>query len=79
MTPLRPSAAWVPDRGEVIWIDHNPQAGREMKDQVVLGPPSPSGTTVPGPLPLLGAGAAFGWSRRLRKRITTPLITPPQA
>jgi hypothetical protein len=24
---------------------------------------------VPGPLPLLGAGAAFGWSRRLRKRI----------
>lgn len=25
---------------------------------------------VPGPLPLLGAGAAFGWSRRLRKRIS---------
>ena len=24
---------------------------------------------VPGPLPLLGAGAAFGWSRRLRRRI----------
>jgi MYXO-CTERM domain-containing protein len=24
--------------------------------------------TVPGPLPLLGVGAAFGWSRRLRKR-----------
>lgn len=23
---------------------------------------------VPGPLPLLGAGAAFGWSRQLRKR-----------
>jgi mRNA interferase MazF len=22
----------VPDRGDVIWIDHNPQAGREMKD-----------------------------------------------
>lgn len=34
---------------------------------------------VPGPLPLLGAGAAFGWSRRLRKRIATPSITPPQA
>ena len=33
MTPPRPSAAWVPDRGEVIWIDHNPQAGREMRDQ----------------------------------------------
>jgi outer membrane protein assembly factor BamB len=24
---------------------------------------------VPGPLPLLGAGAAFGWSRKLRRRI----------
>ena len=27
-----------------------------------------SPVSVPGPLPLLGAGAAFGWSRRLRKR-----------
>ena len=26
---------------------------------------------VPGPLPLLGAGAAFGWTRRLRKRLAT--------
>ena len=26
---------------------------------------------VPGPLPLLGAGAAFGWSRQLRRRIGT--------
>jgi hypothetical protein len=25
---------------------------------------------VPGPLPLLGAGAAFGWTRRLRRRIS---------
>lgn len=29
----------------------------------------PSGTSVPGPLPLFGAAAAFGWSRRLRSRI----------
>ncbi len=34
--------------------------------------------SVPGPLPLLGVGAAFGWSRRLRKRTSAPLITPPQ-
>jgi hypothetical protein len=34
--------------------------------QVVIGAPSPA--AVPGPLPLLGAGAAFGWARRLRKR-----------
>jgi len=36
-------------------------------------------SSVPGPLPLLGAGAAFGWSRRLRRRIATPLITPSKA
>ncbi len=24
---------------------------------------------VPGPLPLVGAAAAFGWIRRLRKRV----------
>jgi mRNA interferase MazF len=28
-TPLAP---WVPGRQEVIWIDCNPQAGREMRD-----------------------------------------------
>ncbi len=44
--------------------------------QAFLGPPA---AAVPGPLPLLGAGAAFGWSRKLRKRIAAPLITPPQA
>jgi hypothetical protein len=34
--------------------------------QVVIG--APPSASVPGPLPLLGAGAAFGWARRLRKR-----------
>jgi hypothetical protein len=28
-----------------------------------------NGTGVPGPLPLLGAGAAFGFSRKLRNRM----------
>lgn len=32
-------------------------------------------SVVPGPLPLLGAGAAFGWSRRLRRRLATNLKT----
>ncbi|MFZ9752327.1 MAG: hypothetical protein ACO3B3_02055 [Cyanobium sp.] len=31
--------------------------------------PSPPTSSVPGPLPVLGAGAAFGFSRRLRQRI----------
>jgi len=35
---------------------------------IVGAPPSPS---VPGPLPLLGTAAAFGWSRRLRRRISS--------
>ena len=33
--------SWVPDRGEIIWIDCNPQAGREMRDRhpfLVLSP-----------------------------------------
>ena len=50
--------------------------------QVMIGSAPTGGTgatAAPGPLPLLGAGAAFGWSRRLRKRIATPLITQPQA
>ncbi len=28
----RQRAAWVPDRQDVIWIDCNPHAGREMRD-----------------------------------------------
>ena len=34
-------APWVPDRRDVIWIDFNPQVGREMKDMhpmLVLSP-----------------------------------------
>lgn len=32
---------WVPERGDIIWIDFNPQAGREMRDihpMLVLSP-----------------------------------------
>jgi hypothetical protein len=48
--------------------------GTSESINVYVGP-----ATVPGPLPLFGIGAAFGWTRRLRKRISSPLITPPQA
>ncbi|MEB3301075.1 MAG: type II toxin-antitoxin system PemK/MazF family toxin, partial [Cyanobacteriota bacterium] len=37
MTPPKRLASWLPDRGEVIWINHNPQAGREMKNHDPLG------------------------------------------
>ena len=42
-----------------------------VKDEVIFLP-------VPGPLPILGLGATFGWSRRLRNRITHlkfPIVT----
>lgn len=32
---------WVPERGDIIWIDFNPQLGREMRDMhpmLVLSP-----------------------------------------
>lgn len=32
---------WAPDRSEIIWIDYNPQLGREMRDMhpmLVLSP-----------------------------------------
>jgi mRNA interferase MazF len=37
------SAVWIPNRQDVIWIDCNPQAGREMRDRhplLVLSPRS---------------------------------------
>jgi len=36
------------------------------QDHIVVGD---GGVSVPGPLPLLGVSAAFGWSRRLRRNI----------
>lgn len=30
--PAKPKPRWAPDRRDVIWIDFNPQAGREMRD-----------------------------------------------
>lgn len=42
-------------------------------NSLIFTPASPaSPASVPGPLPVFGAGAAFGWSRRLRRRIKSP-------
>ena len=29
---VKASAAWLPERRDIIWIDCNPQAGQEMRD-----------------------------------------------
>ncbi|QVL53107.1 MAG: hypothetical protein KFB97_01295 [Cyanobium sp. M30B3] len=49
--------------------------GTSESINLIVGPPA----EVPGPLPLFGAAAAYGWSRRIRRRITAPVRTPPQA
>lgn len=36
-----PKKTWVPDRGDIIWINFTPQSGREMRDKhpmLVLSP-----------------------------------------
>lgn len=43
MVSRRSAVAWVPERQDVIWIDCNPQAGKEMRDVhpfLVLSPRS---------------------------------------
>ena len=46
---VRPAGrSWVPDRGDIIWIDCNPQVGREMRDMhpmAVLSPKVFNGRT----------------------------------
>ena len=42
--------------------------GPDGQINVVVG--APAAASVPGPLPLFGAAAAFGWSRTLRRRIS---------
>ena len=45
------------------FIDGTPAASATVKYAITTAP-------VPGPLPLFGAAAAFGWSRQLRRRIS---------
>lgn len=57
-------------------LQSNGSDGYTANDTINFTVGAPS---VPGPLPLLGAGAAFGVSRRLRKRVAAPLSNPPEA
>ena len=49
---------------------YNSDPDNTSSNTLLFTPASPA--SVPGPLPLFGAGAAFGWSRRLRRRIKSP-------
>jgi hypothetical protein len=51
-------------------VTSNPLAQQSGGKIIInVNDPNPPTTAVPGPLPVLGAGAAFGYSRRLRRRI----------
>ncbi|WP_216901822.1 hypothetical protein [Synechococcus sp. CCY 9618] len=53
-------------------VDDEPDNSVSSFNNTVIrldAPPQPPGESVPGPLPILGAGAAFGMSRKLRRRI----------
>ena len=39
--PRAAARSWVPDRGDIIWIDCNPQGGREMRDMHPMAVLSP--------------------------------------
>jgi hypothetical protein len=48
-------------------------SGPDGQINVVVG--APAVASVPGPLPLFGAAAAFGWSRKLRRRVNAACTT----
>jgi hypothetical protein len=76
--PTSPLSAFNGQAGNGIWtLFFTDDAGG---DPLSINSWSLTVTPVPGPLPLLGVGAAFGYSRRLRRRISTSQPgTPPQA
>ena len=55
----------------VGWVARGPVTFAAVKQ------PQPPASSVPGPLPLLGAAAAFGFSRKLRNRIKATRTTAP--
>jgi hypothetical protein len=54
-------------------VTADPSLVQNSGGQIIINvnDPNPPTNAVPGPLPVLGAGAAFGYSRRLRRRILT--------
>ena len=57
--------------GYYFWNDPNTDYLRQSGYfAVVQSAPASGPSSVPGPLPILGVGAAFAYSRRLRRRIT---------
>jgi hypothetical protein len=58
---------YSPTLGDSNMTSLNAEYNSASTNSLVFSPVSSA--AVPGPLPLLGAAAAFGWSRQLRRRI----------
>lgn len=71
---IPPSASWFAQL-QVQRSDNQVPFRITSDDPVLFGPVTP--TQVPGPLPFLGAVAAFGYSRKLRKRIQSGRLAMP--
>ena len=63
-----PVAALTPSGTGTFYSTAN-NGGVADKGTIFEFNPGNDSAAVPGPLPLLGAGAAFGWSRQLRRRV----------
>jgi uncharacterized repeat protein (TIGR03803 family) len=76
---LKASFTGYPNGGDYPFVTMTPAGDGTFYGATTFGGAYDSGSiyqfdpnassSVPGPLPLMGAGAAFGWSRRLRRRI----------
>ncbi len=66
---------YIPDRGDVVWIDLNPQAGREQagrRPSLVLSPASYNGKTGLAVLcPITGQEKGYSFEVRLSTGLTT--------
>jgi uncharacterized repeat protein (TIGR03803 family) len=63
-----PFAALTPS-GNNTFYGTTTNGGANSSGTIFEFNPGNDSAAVPGPLPLLGAGAAFGWSRQLRRRV----------
>lgn len=64
-----PGVTWLTGRFKLSSVFTYPTNSSTLTPSVFGGNFSEYKEPVPGPLPLAGAAAAFGWSRRLRKRV----------
>lgn len=63
------------DEGKLISYAYDYEQATLHRSPSPLAPPLPGETIVPGPLPVFGAGIAFSFTRRLRKRIRLEGVT----